>query len=432
MRAARYFDLAGRRAASSAALAEAAAHYRRGLELLEETPQGPERAQCEQSLLTMLGNALMGLEGIGAEATGEVWRRACAVTESRGDLEELTSTLNGLAVFELDRGELRRSLELGERILAIGERIDSRVARLRGQGTIGISLYYLGEGKRGLHHLRASAEAYRPGDFRLVTYGLGHDQGVLAHGAAAHALCWLGRLDEAIDEAHAALELAEQIGSFLSLAMARHFFAHVHHYRREHQDSLRISRANVEMCREMRFTWWEGQSHLVAGTQRALLGDANGLAEISDGLGLLGAVESRSGLSLGLSLLTEAHRAAGDGAAALSVVEGTLATEPPLRQWYYGAQLLRLHAELLLEVEGDAAGGRAERLLHESLTVAERQGAVLFGLRAATSLARLLTADGRAADARSLLGRWVLEVRGGEGTSDLTEARELLATSAEL
>src|SRR4051794_10108122 len=66
LRAAAFFGAAGRRAAATAALAEAAAHYRHAIELLAGVEPSRERDRREMWLGILLGNALMGLEGIAA------------------------------------------------------------------------------------------------------------------------------------------------------------------------------------------------------------------------------------------------------------------------------------------------------------------------------------------------------------------------------
>ena len=42
---------------------------------------------------------------------------------------------------------------------------------------MGLPSFYRGHGGEALRHLEASIASYRDGDFQLVTFGLGHDQG---------------------------------------------------------------------------------------------------------------------------------------------------------------------------------------------------------------------------------------------------------------
>ena len=155
LRAAAFFEAAGRRAAASAALAEAAAHYRRGIELLVEVEAGVERDRREMWLGILLGNALMGLEGHGAASLRPVWNRAIELGEQVGDADELTAAMNGLAVQEADNGNLDAAIALARRQLEIADETGSRFARLRGHGTLGLALFYRGHGREALEHFPA-------------------------------------------------------------------------------------------------------------------------------------------------------------------------------------------------------------------------------------------------------------------------------------
>jgi predicted ATPase len=87
------------------------------------------------------------------------------------------------------------------------------------------------------------------------------------------------------------------------------------------------------------------------------------------------------------------------------------------------AELNRLKGRLLLRQGHSEA---AEELYRKALSIAEEQGAKLWELRAAVSLARLRRDQGRCADARDLLAPvygWFTE---GFDTPDLKEAKALL------
>jgi predicted ATPase len=92
---------------------------------------------------------------------------------------------------------------------------------------------------------------------------------------------------------------------------------------------------------------------------------------------------------------------------------------------YYDAELHRLRAEILLEMDGNAVE-EAEALLGQSLEIARRQEAKTFAVRAATSLARLWQRQGKRDAACALLApvyAWFTE---GFETWDLIEPKALL------
>jgi predicted ATPase len=94
-----------------------------------------------------------------------------------------------------------------------------------------------------------------------------------------------------------------------------------------------------------------------------------------------------------------------------------------IQERFFEPELHRLRGQILL-----ALGKRdeAEAALRQALTIAQRQQARWWELRAATALARKWRADGRCLDAYSLLQRvygWFVE---GFDTASLEDAKALL------
>jgi class 3 adenylate cyclase len=425
LRAAHCFQQAGRRAAGTAALAEAAAHYRHGIELLKDVAPSDERDNQEMWLSILLSNALMGLEGHGADSLRPIWLRAIELGERVGDADELTAALNGLAVQEADNADLAAAMALAQRQIDIADATGSRFARLRGHGTMGLALFYKGRGREALTHCRASLNCYRHGDFQTVTFGVGHDQGIFARATSSWTMWWLGMPDAAFDEIQEAVAQAEQLGSFLTLAMARNFLAMAHQLRRESEAALQQAQINAAFAHELGFRFWEGVALFAAGVERVRMGDGGGLADVERGIRLLNEAGSHTGGLNGLAALAEAHHAAGNSSAALATVDAALQLSRERGQPYWDAELMRLKAEYLLVLD-PGAGMRAETLLREALADARDRGAAALGLRAATALGRRLTDDGRTAEAQDTLITALAVIDGGEDTADVRDAHAVL------
>jgi predicted ATPase len=90
------------------------------------------------------------------------------------------------------------------------------------------------------------------------------------------------------------------------------------------------------------------------------------------------------------------------------------------------AELLRVKGELLLLKGSPDAEAAAEERFRESLDWARRQGALSWELRAATSLAGRLRAQGRHSQARELLAPVYGRFTEGFASVDLTAAKALL------
>jgi predicted ATPase len=109
----------------------------------------------------------------------------------------------------------------------------------------------------------------------------------------------------------------------------------------------------------------------------------------------------------------------------LSAVTESLAVTEASGQHLWQAELYRLRGEILLAQSLDAAA-EAERCFREAIDFAARQHAKSWELRAVTSLARLLTRQGRGAEVRPRLQKiyeWFTE---GFDTADLEDARNAL------
>jgi hypothetical protein len=104
--------------------------------------------------------------------------------------------------------------------------------------------------------------------------------------------------------------------------------------------------------------------------------------------------------------------------------EAIVRAENGLTGWA-AAEILRLKAEHLLRRSG-ASAATAEVLLRQCLGIAEKQGALSWQLRTATSLARLWHQQSRIREAHDLLQSVHDRFTEGFGTADLIRARTVL------
>jgi predicted ATPase len=148
-----------------------------------------------------------------------------------------------------------------------------------------------------------------------------------------------------------------------------------------------------------------------------------GTAQIERGIDLHEATGAQLAQRHLVSYLVEAHLAAGRLAEGFTILRGILGRAESRLGGFYDAELIRLEGELL-NASGDTVA--AEAVFREALGVARDQGAHLFELRSATSLARLLAGQGRADEALFLLTPLYQTYTEGFATRDLQEAREFL------
>jgi predicted ATPase len=150
-----------------------------------------------------------------------------------------------------------------------------------------------------------------------------------------------------------------------------------------------------------------------------------GIAELRQGLTTTEAMGVQQHTPGFLGLLAGLHLGTKNFGEALQALDEALARVDRLEERWFEADLLRLKGEALLKVRPDQSA-EAEACFHQALTVARDQGARLWELRAATSLARLWCDQRRRAEAHDLLAPvygWFTE---GFDTADLEDARALL------
>ncbi len=126
-----------------------------------------------------------------------------------------------------------------------------------------------------------------------------------------------------------------------------------------------------------------------------------------------------------LALQAEAYAGLGRPGEALSMIGEAFDIMEKNRGPWWEAELHRITGELVL-AQHDDNHAESEKAFSRALTTARHQEAKSLELRAATSLARLWQAQGKADEARDLLAPvygWFTE---GFETPDLTDAKALL------
>jgi predicted ATPase len=126
------------------------------------------------------------------------------------------------------------------------------------------------------------------------------------------------------------------------------------------------------------------------------------------------------------AMLSDARLLGGDADAALAHAEEALRVSARTGEAWFDAELRRRSGLALLRLNRPGDAARAEAEFRRALEIASAQSALLFELRAARDLARLLRGQGRAAEARDLLAPVYARFTEGFGFPDLVEARALL------
>jgi predicted ATPase/DNA-binding winged helix-turn-helix (wHTH) protein len=405
------------------------------LSLLEECRNRVERALAsldrnsaqgtrqEMQLCAALGAAAMYSKGPGLPSYAAC-TRTLEIAECLGDAEYQLRALQGLCVHGIRSGEIRVALELARRFCSLAARSTDPEDRLAGDRLIGTVLHYSGDQTQA----RRTIERMLSGPVvqaHVMRFQV--DQRVIARSILARILWLQGFPDQALRAAQANVEQALAVGDAISVCYA-----------------LAAAACPVAL--------WVGDlpaaersvSMLLECSERHALGAWNPWGWCFDGVLLVKRGDVLAGLQtigseldelcetrLIRSTLLAGHWAEALGHAGkiergLAEIDRAVETCERNEERWCVAELLRVKGALLLRKGSPDAEAAAQERFRESLDWAGRQGALAWELRAATSLAGLLRAQGRPSQARDLLAPVYGRFTEGFASADLTAAKVLL------
>lgn len=225
---------------------------------------------------------------------------------------------------------------------------------------------------------------------------------------SATALAVLGHPAQARKRAEAAVVLARDLSHPHTLVYTLIFAATVGQLLGDPGATGDLAREAIGLASDMGFALWLPVARFLDGwafTRRGRLSE--GASCMESELAAAVAMGSEISRPYFLTLLAELHLRPGQAERGLSFIGDALALAHRTGNRWNEAEMYRIKGELLLRSGADAGPramyAEAEECLNQAISVARRQGARLFELRAATSLARHLVGLGRTVDARQML-----------------------------
>jgi predicted ATPase len=421
-----YWQQAGQQARQRSANPEAARHLMQGLALLATLPETPARAQQELDLCIALGPALMATQGMGAPEVEHTYARARALCTQVGDTPQLVPMLRGLCRFYRNQGALSTARELGEQLNQLAQRAAAPTPRLEAHDVLGGILVFLGEYSVARMHCEQGIALTDPTAQRALVLRHGESPEVMCLAHAALTLWCLGYPTQAVQRSQEALALAQELAHPYSQVVVQHFATWLHHRRRDVPAVQAQADALLSLATTQGLPLWVAFGTCWQGWALAVQGQSDiGLAQLCQGMAAVLATGNRLSQPFCLVLLAEALGLAGKVEEGLrSLAEALRAFEASERGDLLG-ETYRLQGELLRR-QAVSNTAQAEACFQQALTIARRQQAKSWELRAAMSLSRLWQQQGKRTEARELLApiyHWFTE---GFDTADLQEAKALL------
>ncbi len=426
-----FWQRAGLRAVENSANKEAIQHLSKALALVKTLPDGPERDRQELTLLLALGVPHAVTSSWASPEVRSASERAFELCEALGESSQLFPVMYGVWSNRQVQAEYAAARVISQQLLALARRGEDDGFQLQAHRACGIIGLHTGEFAEALGHCEAGWSLYDAERHRshVAMYWLDPGVGCLCYGA--WALMSLGRPDQALARVNQAVELARAGGHAFSLAYSLHFCAVVHQTRREPELTRERAQALVALAREQGFPLLAAWGTLMLGCALVEEGHAHeGCVLIREGERAIRSGGARTSRSGALAVLVAAYERAGDTDQGLAVVAEALDFVAQTEEHFYEAELHRLRGELMLH---RAVGhgwtdmhDEAQRCFEKSLSIAQRQRAATWALRAATSLARLQATRGELMKARDALGAALSGYTEGLATRDLQEAHALL------
>jgi class 3 adenylate cyclase/tetratricopeptide (TPR) repeat protein len=420
-RAAAYLHQAGARAAARYANREALTLFEQALPVLSQLPESPETLARTTDVRLALATTLTQTRGPGSPEAEASYLCARELAERLGEPTRLYQALWGLWYVNLGRGRYPSARELGEQLLVIAQRENDTGRLLEAHHALWPTLSAMGEPTAALLHLEQGLALYDPERHasQALLYG-GHDAGVCCRFYLSRTQWVLGYPDRAVATMRDALGLAERLAQPTTLALTLAFAAIAQYELGEWRDA-RKSGERLHAIAETHGLTAPARDSLVyqfcAGVRE---GDEGHFEQAYDAVmqgtiygGVNRWVETRL-------LLADAASAVGDVVRALRALDAIPAGQ---RDAGHAPEIHRIHGELLVRRD---QRGEAEACFRRAIEIARRRSQRALELRAATSLARLLTQAGRRDEARRQLAdiyAWFTE---GFATADLKAARALL------
>jgi class 3 adenylate cyclase/tetratricopeptide (TPR) repeat protein len=434
-RAAGFWGKAGQRSLERSALHEAAEQLTRALSQIATLPSSPSSRRQDIMFQVALRHVLAHLKGYTApetKAAVERTRQLIEQAEARGEAPEdpmlLFSLLNSLWTGSIVTFNGEEACGLAAEFLAQAERQKTAAPIINGYRLVGTSLLMTGDIANGRAHLdRGIALCDSTDHSSSVTASVGDDSKVVMHGFRAIALWLLGNPKAALADAEHALSQAREITQFGTLMHTLIWVIFIQiHLCGDYVAASRLLNELLTLADDKDTSFWRAcgmtnKGLILASTGKVL----DGIHTTSSGLAALKSTGATMCLPYYSSCLAMNHAKIGQFEDARRLIREAMRTIEETNERWFEAEIYRISGEIELK-SPNLGGAKPEVYFARALSVARAQQAKSFELRAAMSMARLWSEQGKRGEARNLLAPiygWFTE---GFDTLDLKAAQVLL------
>ena len=405
------------------ALAEMVSHLRNALRQLELLPDSIERRRRELPIQVALGRALIDHEGSGSEEVRTTFEHALQLCLELDDTNQMIRVHDGLVNFHFTHSAFDEILRYADDLLEAGRRAGSRQARLIAKRSSGFAHLLSGRFAMASDDLRSFLDMYdavRDGPEAALTT---RDPKVSVCTILGIGLTAMGNPDSGAAVSAEGVKHAEMLNHQVSLilglrrACVQRIMQRDDEGVRDLADRIFRITSEYETFKGARdgviFHCW-GQFH--ANRDPSLLDKMQATIEHFD------KTKHWAMLPFFMASAAELRGQVGDRTRAAALIDRAFELVGNTGEKWCAAEIIRLRALFSARDEDEKLA-----LLQASLDMASSQGAMLWQLRTATSLAELYRDQGDKDRAHALLAPicdWFTE---SANMRDLISARALLA-----
>jgi class 3 adenylate cyclase/tetratricopeptide (TPR) repeat protein len=269
-KAAAYLRQAGLRAVAQAAYREAVAYLEQTLGALRRLPETRQTTELTIDIHLDLWNAL---EAVDWARQMEVLHEAEVRARALGDQDRLARIATLMANQCGTTGDYNEAVRFGQEALSIAHTLGDRSIEVAATSWLGVTHVARGEFSEAATLLVRNAAL--EGDLRYERFGTPYIQSAASRAFLADVLGQLGRFEEAIEEADAAMRIAEAADHPLSLFHGLFSLGLAHLRRGDLPRAIRILERCLDLCRTRHFSERKLYAAAALGTAYALAGRAD-------------------------------------------------------------------------------------------------------------------------------------------------------------
>jgi class 3 adenylate cyclase len=432
--AVKYLGLATKREIVKSAYESAIQQLTMAREFLSRVSPGFERDRVELDLLIDYGVTLLVLRGFHVPELGETYRHAATLCKALGESRRLMSVLFGLSTFHLCRAELKLARQQIEELSLLPLDSKSELTILTGW-LMGNAQFFMGEFANAHQQFEQAINRYDKSMHRDLTMQSGQDLCVSCLAYDAMALLIMGFPDQAEYRLAASLALARELGHPFTLVVCLVTAANYFCLRRDYKRLPAVVAETEVVATEHGFTFYEEGIKAFEIIGLAFEGKMDELRAKSRFSKRFSELRYELALTWAQSTLAESFAQVG-----LITVSKSLLNEAIMKmnrndERFVESEIQRIRGVLTLKElatgvrskdEAEKALVEAEQEFREASSLALRNGAKLFALRASASLANLMAGTPRRGEGENMLEECLSSFSEGVNCPDLIEARAIL------